>query len=293
MKFDKRLLAEASAVRVFLVLTIGLGGLGGLFIVAQAGALSSVIDRVFLKSASLADVTSLLIVLLLIIIVRALLAWGGEVSAFQVAARVKTALRQRVFDKLMQLGPAYVRGERTGELTNTAIDGIEALEAYFSQYLPQVVLAALMPLTILAFVFPIDLLSGLVLLLTAPFIPLLMILIGQAAEALTRHQYRALSFMSAHFLDVLQGLTTLKLLGRSRKQLETIAQVSERFRDTTMSVLRVAFLSAFALEMIATISTAIIAVEIGLRLLAGTLLVEQAFTRACRAWRRPRGYLRY
>ncbi|MBI5566018.1 MAG: thiol reductant ABC exporter subunit CydD [Chloroflexi bacterium] len=276
MKFDKRLLAEARTVRGYLVLTIGLGGLGGLFIVAQARALSSVIDRVFLKSATLADVTPALIALLIIIVVRAVLAWGGEVSAIQVAARVKTALRQRVFDKLMHLGPAYIRGERTGELTNTAIDGIEALEAYFSQYLPQVVLAALVPLIILAFVFPIDLLSGIVLLLTAPFIPLLMMLIGQAAEVLTRHQYKALSFMSAHLLDVLQGLTTLKILGRSRRQIETIGQVSERFRDTTMSVLRVAFLSAFALEMIATISTAIIAVEIGLRLLAGNLLFEQA-----------------
>ncbi len=276
MKFDKRLLAEAQAVRVFLALTIGFGGLGGLLVVAQARALSSIVDRVFLKSATLSDVTPLLSVLLIVIIVRALLAWGGEVSAFQMAARVKTALRQRVFDKLLQLGPAYIRGERTGELTNTAIEGIEALEAYFSQYLPQLVLAALVPLTILAFVFPIDLLSGIVLLLTAPFIPLLMILIGQAADALTRRQYKALSFMSAHFLDVLQGLTTLKMLGRSRKQIETIAQVSERFRDTTMSVLRVAFLSAFALEMIATISTAIIAVEIGLRLLSGNLLFEQA-----------------
>ncbi len=276
MKFDKRLLAEAQAVRVFLLLTIGLGGLGGLLIVAQALALSTIIDRVFLKSATLADVTPTLIALLIIIMVRALLTWGGEVSAFQMAARIKTALRQRVFDKLLQLGPAYIHGERTGELTNTTIDGIEALEAYFSQYLPQLVLAALVPLTILVFVFPIDLLSGIVLLLTAPFIPLLMILIGQAADALTRRQYKALSFMSAHFLDVLQGLTTLKILGRSRKQIETIAQISERFRDTTMSVLRVAFLSAFALEMIATISTAIIAVEIGLRLLSGNLLFEQA-----------------
>lgn len=277
MKFDKRLFAEARAVRVFLFLTIGLGGLGGLFIVAQAGALSRVIDRVFLQSATLAAVTPELIALLVIIGGRALLAWGSEVSAFQAAARVKTALRQRVFDKLLQLGPAYIRGERTGELTNTAIEGIEALDAYFSQYLPQLVLAALVPLTILAFVFPIDLLSGVVLLLTAPFIPLLMILIGQAADALTRQQYKALSFMSAHFLDVLQGLTTLKILGRSRHQIDTIAQVSARFRDTTLNVLRVAFLSAFALEMIATISTAIIAVEIGLRLLAGNLQFEQAF----------------
>ncbi len=277
MKFDKRLLAEARAVRGFLLLTIGLGGLSGLFIIAQAGALSRVIDRVFLQSATLAAVTPELIALLVIIGGRALLAWGSEVSAFQAAARVKTALRQRVFNKLMQLGPAYIRGERTGELTSTVNEGIEALDAYFSQYLPQLVLAALVPLTILAWVFPIDLLSGVVLLLTAPFIPLLMILIGQAADALTRQQFKALNFLSAHFLDVLQGLTTLKILGRSRQQIDTIARVSAQFRDTTLSVLRVAFLSAFALEMIATISTAIIAVEIGLRLLAGNLRFEQAF----------------
>jgi len=135
----------------------------------------------------------------------------------------------------------------------------------------------LIPLGVLAFVFPLDFLSGIVLLLTGPLIPLFMILIGQAADTLTRRQYRELSWMSAHFLDVLQGLTTLKIFGRSREQIETIARGSDRFRNTTLSVLRVAFLSAFALEMIATLSTAIIAVEVGLRLLYGQLLFEQAF----------------
>ena len=276
MQFDKRLLAEARAVRVFLILTIGLGGLSGLLIIAQARVLSAIIAQVFLNGATLEAVSGALLALLVIIVARAGLSYASEVSAFQVAVRVKTDLRQRVFEKLLQLGPTYLRGERTGELTNTAVDGIEALEAYFSQYVPQLALAALVPLTLLVFVFPIDRLSGVVLLLTAPFIPLLMILIGAAAEALTRQQYKSLSFMSAHFLDVLQGLTTLKILGRSRQQIETIARVSERFRDTTLSVLRVAFLSAFALEMIATISTALIAVEVGLRLLSGTLPFESA-----------------
>lgn len=276
MKLDRRLLQLSQSVRWFLVLTIALGFGVGLLMVAQARTLSTLIDRVFLKGATLAGVGGLLLILLIVMAARAILAWGSEVSAFQVAARVKADLRERVFDHLMALGPAYLRGERTGELTNTVVEGIEQLEAYFSQYLPQLVLAALVPLTILVFVFPLDWLSGIVLLVTAPLIPFFMILIGKAAEALTRKQYKSLSVMSAHFLDVLQGLTTLKLFGRSRDQIETIAQVSDRFRDTTLSVLRVAFLSAFALEMIATISTAIVAVEVGLRLLYGTLQFEQA-----------------
>ncbi len=276
MKLDRRLLAATRLARWFLALTIGLGGLSGLAIILQARTLSAILDRAFLKGATLDDVSSLLWLLFGVIGARALLAWAAEVSAMQVAVRVKTELRQRVFEKLMALGPSYLHGERTGELTTTAVEGIEALEAYFSQYLPQVVLAALIPLLVLGAVFPIDLLSGCVLLITAPLIPFFMILIGKAAEALTRKQYAALSVLGAHFLDVLQGLTTLKIFGRSRAQIETIARVSEQFRSATLSVLRVAFLSAFALELIATLSMAIIAVEIGLRLLSGGLQFEQA-----------------
>ena len=277
MNLDKRLLHQLHSVHLFLALTILLGFLIGVLIVAQARTLSHIIARVFLGGASLGAVWSAMLGLLFIIVARALLSWGGEVAAFQVAARVKSDLRARVFEHLVALGPAYARGERTGELTNTAVEGIEALEAYFSQYLPQLVLAALMPLTILAFILPLDLLSAIVLLLTGPLIPLFMILIGKTADALTRRQWQSLSHMSAHFLDVLQGLTTLKIFGRSREQIETIAAISERFRATTLGVLRVAFLSAFALEMIATICTAIVAVEVGLRLLYGQMQFEQAF----------------
>ncbi len=277
MNLDKRLLQQLRAARVFLVLTIILGFGVGVLTIVQARALSQIIAQVFLQHATLDGVWGLLLGLLALIAARAAFAWGSEVAAFRIAARVKTDLRERVFDHLLALGPTYARGERTGELTNTLVEGIEALEAYFSQYLPQLVLAALVPFSVLAFVFPLDLLSGFVLLLTGPLIPIFMLLIGSAADALTRRQWQSLSRLSAHFLDVLQGLTTLKIFGRSREQIETIARISHRFRDTTLGVLRVAFLSAFALETIATISTAIVAVEVGLRLLYGQLEFEQAF----------------
>jgi len=210
-------------------------------------------------------------------VARAGLLWGGEVAANRAAGQVKRQMRERLFRHLTALGPVFVRGERTGELVNTAVKGIEELDAYFSQYLPQLALAVLIPLVMLLFVFPIDPLSGVVLLVTAPLIPFFMMLIGSLASALSRRQWPMLSRMSAHFLDVLQGLTTLKLLGRSRDQIQTITRISDRFREATMGVLRVAFLSALVLEMLATISTAVIAVEIGLRLLYDKLPFDEAF----------------
>lgn len=276
MKFDARLLKQLNSVRGWFALTMVCGLLVGGLTIVQARLLSAIIAPVFLQNASLDAVRNLLLAGLAIIGGRALLSWLGDVSAFQIAARIKSDLRMRVFNRLLELGPAYVRRERTGELVHTLTEGIEALDAYVSQYLPQLVLAALVPLAILVFVFPIDWLSAIVLLFTGPLIPLFMMLIGSAAEALTRKQYAQLSLLSAHFIDVLQGLATLKMFGRSRAQIETIARVSHQFRDATMNVLRVAFLSAFALEMIATLSTAIVAVQVGLRLLYGQLEFESA-----------------
>ena len=272
MNLDKRLLRQAQLARLELLLTVGLGFLAGIVLVGQAYLLSLVIDRVFLGGQGLAAVMPLLLALLGLSLVRAGLVWGSEGLAQQVAGRVKSELRQRLAAHLLALGPAYTRSERSGELTNTAVEGVEALEAYFSQYLPQLALAALVPLAILVFIFPLDPITGLVLLLTAPLIPVFMALIGNMAEALTRRQWSALSRMSAHFLDVLQGLTTLKLLDRSRDQVEVTDRISRRFGRTTLGVLRVAFLSALVLEMVATISIAVVAVEVGLRLLYGRLV---------------------
>ncbi len=277
MKLDPRLLRLARQTGWYFIATVGLGFAGGVLIVLQARSLSRLIDQVFLGEQTQGQVSGALQVLLLIFLLRAIAAWGMDVSASAAAQRVKNGLRQQLYQHILDLGPAYTRGERTGELVNAATEGIEALEAYFSQYLPQLALAALVPLTLLAFIFPLDWPSGLALLLTAPLIPLFMILIGSLAEALTRRQWQTLSRLSAHFLDILQGLTTLKIFGCSRAQAGVIAQVSERYRQTTLGVLRVAFLSALALELIATLSTAVVAVEIGLRLLYGKLAFEQAF----------------
>ncbi|HEX6302883.1 MAG TPA: thiol reductant ABC exporter subunit CydD [Anaerolineales bacterium] len=284
MKLDNRLLQLIGSARFAFWATVGLGFAGGVLVVVQARLVSHVISQVFLKHNSLADVTGLLGVLIIIYCLRAGTIWGGEVAGNQLTVRVKANLRARLFKHLQDLGPIFLQNDKTdgggtstGSLVNTAVEGIESLDAYFSQYLPQIVLAALVPLTYLAFVLPLDPLSGAVLLLTAPLIPLFMILIGDLADNLTKDRWETLSRMSAYFLDVLQGLTTLKILGRSRDQIKVIAQVSERFRVTTMGVLRVAFLSALVLELVATLSTAIVAVEIGLRLLNGRLAFEQAF----------------
>ncbi len=259
------------------MLAVSASLLAGVLLVLQAYTLSRTVDRAFLHGAALPDVSDLLLALLIIALLRAGLLWAGEVLARSVASRIKLDLRKRLVDHITALGPAYTRGERSGELIHTAAQGIEELDAYFSQYLPQLALAALIPLAMLLLVFPLDPLSGLILLLTAPLIPFFMILIGSLADSLTRKQWGALSRLSAHFLDVLNGLTTLKILGRSRDQAAAIAEVSDQFRAATMNVLRVAFLSALVLEMLSTLSTALVAVQIGLRLLYGHLSFQEAF----------------
>ena len=272
----RRLLALTRDSRTSLTLTVLSGFLAGLLTIWQAWLLSSVINNVYMQRQSLTQVMGLLQLILIAIGGRAILAWLNEISANAVAVKIKTDLRDRLFAHILKLGPAYARGQRTGELTSAAVEGIEALDAYFSQYLPQLVITALVPLSILIFVFPIDPLSGLILLVTAPLIPFFMIMIGKGAEVVTKRQYETLRLLSAHFLDSLQGLTTLKLFGQSKAQTRTIGQISEKFRDTTMSVLRVTFLSALALELLATLSTAVIAVEVGFRLLYGKMEFQPA-----------------
>lgn len=273
----RRLLSLTRDSRAALVLTVLSGFLAGLLTISQAYLLSSTINAVFLQGQTLAEVAEWLQLILVIIAGRAFLTWVNEVSANIVAVRIKSDLRERLFNHLLNLGPAYTRGQRTGELTTAAVEGIEALDAYYSQYLPQLVITALIPISILIVVFPIDLLSGIVMLVTAPLIPFFMIMIGKGAEIVTKRQYQTLSRLSAHFLDSLQGLTTLKLFGQSKAHAKNIEKVSNQFRDTTLGVLRITFLSALALELLATLSTAIIAVEIGFRLLYAKMEFQPAF----------------
>ncbi len=254
-----------------LKLAVALGLLSGWLLILQAGCLARVVSGVIFDQQKLGDVMFWLWALLAIFIVRAVLAWASERAAHDAAQRVKLTLRQRLYEKLRRLGPAWLNEQRTGELVNTLSDGVEALEAYYARFLPAIALMALVPLSILVFVFPIDWISGLVMLGTAPLIPLFMILIGKGAERRNQRQWRQLAQMSAHFLDTLQGLTTLKLFNASRREAQMIARISDDYRRSTLSVLRIAFLSSFALEFFATVSIAIVAVLIGFRLFWGEL----------------------
>ncbi len=276
MNDHKKLFHLAGGARNALILTVGCGLLAALAIIGQAAALSAVIERVFLQKQTLAALGGMLSFFGFVSLLRAMFSWMQQGFADRAAGFVKTGLRERIGRYLQQAGPAYIHTQRSGELSNTLVNGVEALDAYFREFLPQIFLSALVPLLILLIVFPLDLLSGIVFLLTAPLIPLFMALIGAAAGALNRRQWKSLSHMSAHFLDVLQGLATLKILGRSKEQIQTIARISTDFRLATMKVLKVAFLSALALEIVATISIAIVAVEVGLRLLYGKMDFQTA-----------------
>ena len=276
MNLNPRLLRQAERAWIGLGLIILTGLIGGLLIVAQGRLLSSVIAGVHLQGWKLDTATPILRWLTLVIIGRFLVTWLGEGTAGGVAVRVKNHLRQEVLAKIVRLGPARLSVERSGEITAVLTQGLDSLDAYFSQFLPQLVLAALVPLCVFFFVFPLDWISGLILILTAPLLPIFMILIGSTAEKLTRKQWGALSLMSAQFLETLQGLTALKALNQTQSAEERLRSVSERYRKTTLEVLRVTFLSSLALELMATISVAVVAVQMGLRLLAGGIGFEQA-----------------
>ena len=268
---------QVKPARIFLICTIALGMLGAVATIAQMFFLSLVVDRVFLAGESLEEVRALLLLLLGAVVLRSGLLWLREVVAQRGAVRVKNQLRERLFAHLMLLGPNYTGGERTGELSATAVEGVERLEAYVGRYLPQMALSVFVPLLIFAYLLSVDPISAVLLLATAPAIPVLMILVGSHAEEHMQGQWAALSRMSAHFLDVLQGLPTLKIFGRGAAERERVAEVSDEFRARTLKVLRYAFLSGFVLEFIATLSIALVAVALGVRLLIGNIPFEAAF----------------
>ena len=271
MTIPSFLKSQKSLTGIYLHLSIGLGLCSGFLVILQAWLMAKTINAVMFEQAGLSDVKNWLILLLVLFIFRATLTWASEVSAFKAAAQVKQSLRAQLQEKIFALGPIRVADQHSGEIANTLVEGIEALENYYARYLPTMSLVALVPLSILIFIFPIDWISGVVLLVTAPLIPFFMILIGKGTEKLNHKQWRKLARMSAHFLDMIQGISTLKLFNASKREANTIAMISDEYRKTTMSVLRVAFLSSLALEFLATVSIAIVAVLIGFRLFYGEM----------------------
>jgi len=273
---DKRLVSLIKGHRGLSITSIIMGVLGGVLTVIQAYFVSQVIAMVFLESVPIDDILSPLSIIVIVIFLRSCMVFGSELIARRISIRVKNDLRQRLWQHLMNMSPVQVFRERTGELTTAMTMGMDALDAYFAEYLPSLAMAAIIPITILLALFPLDAITGFVLLLTAPLIPVFMLLIGRMADRLTHRQYRLLGRLSAHFLDVIQGLKTLQTLGFSQDQGKVIAQRSDNYGRATLAVLRVAFLSALALEMLTTLSIAVVAVEIGLRLLYDQLGYQNA-----------------
>jgi thiol reductant ABC exporter CydD subunit len=274
---DPRLLARARSVRALLGADVAIGLAGALLILAQATLLARVLARAF-HGASLAAVAHEVLLLVLVSAGRAVLAWGFEVAGRRGAARVLSELRMALLERRLRAQPAALDGVQGGELVAAAVQGIDALETYYARYLPQVVLACLVPIAVLGWVAPIDALSAGIMLATLPLVPLFMWLIGRYTEQRTRERWLALALLSNHFLDVVRGLPTLRAFNRGHAQAQRIAEVSERHRRASMATLRLSFLSGSVLELAATLGVALVAVAVGLRLVYGDIGLQAGLT---------------
>ena len=273
---DPRLLHHGRAARGYLLLSVVLGAATAVLVVARAWLLAVIVVGAAADGKDLGQLRGQLVALLLVVAVRAAIAWYSDVAADRCSARVKSQLRAALAERVAADAPSALGGQRTGELVTLATRGVDALDGYFSRYLPQLVLAVIVPLTVLAVVAAQDWLSAVIIAVTLPLIPVFMVLIGTATRSHTDRQLRTLQRLSGHFLDVVAGLPTLKVFGRSKAQVETIRAVTDRYRRATMSTLRLAFLSALVLELLASVAVALVAVSIGLRLLHGDVGFQTA-----------------
>ncbi|MGW5055796.1 thiol reductant ABC exporter subunit CydD [Streptomyces sp. NPDC004096] len=268
---DPRLLRYARATRLFLVAVVGLGAVGAALVIAQAMLISEVVVGAFQHHHSAAELRTPLVLLVAVAAGRAVVSWLTELAAHRASAAVKSELRRRLLERAGALGPGWLADQRTGSLVALATRGVDALDDYFSRYLPQLGLAVVVPVAVLARIVTEDWVSAAIIVATLPLIPLFMMLIGWATQSQMDRQWRLLSRLSGHFLDVVAGLPTLKVFGRAKAQAESIKRITGEYRRATMRTLRIAFLSSFALELLATISVALVAVTIGMRLVHGDM----------------------
>ncbi|MFE6907283.1 thiol reductant ABC exporter subunit CydD [Streptomyces erythrochromogenes] len=268
---DPRLLRYARSTRLFLGAVVALGLAGAGLVVGQAMLLAEIVVGAFEQGLDGAALRTPLLLLAAVALGRALIAWLTELAAHRASAAVKSELRGRLLDRAAELGPGRPGGQRTGSLVSLATRGVDALDDYFSRYLPQLGLAVVVPVAVLARIVTEDWVSAAIIVVTLPLIPVFMVLIGMATQSRMDRQWRLLSRLSGHFLDVVAGLPTLKVFGRAKAQAESIRKITDDYRRATMRTLRIAFLSSFALELLATLSVALVAVTIGMRLVHGEL----------------------
>ncbi|WP_069769257.1 thiol reductant ABC exporter subunit CydD [Streptomyces sp. LUP30] len=268
---DPRLLRYAGATRVFLVAVVGLGAVGAALVIAQAMLIAEAVVGAFQHGMSVAELGTPLLLLAAVAVGRALVAWLTELAAHRASAAVKSELRGRLLERTAALGPGWLSGQRTGSLVALVTRGVDALDDYFSRYLPQLGLAVVVPVAVLARIVTEDWVSAAIIVGTLPLIPVFMMLIGWATQSRMDRQWRLLSRLSGHFLDVVAGLPTLKVFGRAKAQADSIRRITGEYRQATMRTLRIAFISSFALELLSTLSVALVAVTIGMRLVHGEM----------------------
>ncbi|WP_262287127.1 thiol reductant ABC exporter subunit CydD [Micromonospora sp. MA102] len=270
--FDPRLLRRVPAARRDLAVLAVLGGLTALLVVAQATALATLLATAIdgrLHRPALAGLVAA-------VAARALVSWAQGTVAARAAATVKAALRADLLRAVGRHGPTWVAGRRAGQLATLAGRGLDALDPYFTGYLPQLVLSVTVPLAVLARIVFADWSSALIIALTIPLIPVFGALLGWQAQAATERQWRRLSLLGGHFLDMVAGLPTLRAFGRARAQVGVVRRMADGHRQATMKTLRIAFLSALVLELVATLSVALVAVPVGIRLLGGGITLSTA-----------------
>ena len=274
---DPRLLRTTRGARRALAADVALGLLATVALLAQATLFAYAVSQAFAGRA-LASVAAALGLLAALAVARGLLACAFESTGRRAAAGIMSQLRLALVERRLADSPTAADGAESGEVATAAVQGVDALETYFARYLPQLVLAVLVPLAVLAWTVAVDPTSALIMALTLPLIPLFMWLIGRYTQGRTRARWRALARLSNHFLDVMRGLATLRAFNRGEVQAERIAAVSEEYRRTTMQTLRVAFVSGAVLDLAATLATALVAVTLGLRLVDGAVTLRAALT---------------
>lgn len=268
---DPRLVRQAGPARRHIVACVGLGAATAVLVLIQAQLLATGIARVVEHSVGAGALGGLLVGLGGVVAGRAVIGWATEVVSQRSAAAVKSELRRKVVAHVAARGPSALDGGSRAEVATLAGGGLDALDGYFSRYLPQLVLAVIVPAVVVARLLVADLTSALIVVLTVPLIPVFMVLVGQATETTTARRWDALGRLSHHFFDVVTGLPTLKAFGRGKAQAAAVRRITDEYRATTMATLRVAFLSSLVLELLATLSVALVAVGVGLRLVDGRL----------------------
>ncbi|MGE6576769.1 thiol reductant ABC exporter subunit CydD [Paenibacillus xylanexedens] len=239
----------------------------GVAIISQATLVAEAVQRIFVEKASFSSVMLLLILLLVVMAVRSLLSYGNGKVGLHMAARAKTNMRASVLQNLTRASMPSTLSGQTGGKVSVALDAVDEADSYFSQYMPRMMEAAMIPILILVVTFTQHANTGWIMLFTAPFIPLFMILVGLQTKNKSEEKYAQLAEFSGTFLDSLQGLVTLKVFGRAKRQQQKIERSSLGYRDATMGILKIAFTNTFMLESIVMLSIGIVALELAIQLL--------------------------